>query len=335
MNNLRFLKALFFWGSMLFLVSCQSAYKNVKADHLDFKEVHDSIPQYLQTTPDEYRLKFGDRLSLVFMPDVKRDLTDSYQLDVGDEVKVSVYDREDLSGFYTIVPDGWLHVPMLKPVKVKGATLFELTQALVDAYKPLIGTVAVNVGINRFNSRVTAFITAISQYNSQGSVYETTIEADGTATFPQIGFIKLSGMTLKEASETIAMMYKNILPNIDITARLLNQRGNVITILGEVRRPGSFEVTGSISLVAALGLAEGWIPSAKTESLIILQQRKGELYLNKFDLEKNLIGATQIQLAAGDMVFVPRTAIADVNVFVDQYLRRNIPINIGVGIPIN
>ena len=320
---------------MLSIISCQSTYKKVKANHLDSKQVIDSIPRYLQTVPDEYHLKFGDRLSLVFMPDVKRDLTDSYQLDVGDEVKVFVYDREDLGGLYTIVPDGWLHVPMLKPLKVKGMTLPELSQALVDAYKPLIGTVTINVGMNRFNSRVTAFITAISQYNSQGSVYETTIEADGTAIFPQIGFMKLSGMTLKEASETIAAMYKKILPNIDTTARLLNQRGNVITILGEVRRPGSFEVSGSISLVAALGLAEGWIASAKTESLIILQQRKGELYLNKFDLEKNLIGATQIQLAAGDVVFVPRTAIADVNIFVDQFLRRNIPINIGVGIPIN
>lgn len=329
------IKCIFIISSLLSIVSCQSVGKDLRVERFDAGLVQDSIPQYLQTSLDEYRLKFGDRLSLVFMNDVKKDLTESYKLDIGDEVKVSIYDREDLSGTYMVVPDGWLHLPMIKPLKVNGLTVPEFGEVLAGAYMPLIGNVKVNVGLTRLNNRVSNFVNSVSQYNSQGAVYETTVEADGNAIFPQLGFIKLKGLNLREANQAITTAYKSILPTIDVTARLINTRGNVITVLGEVRRPGNFEISGSVSLIAALGLAEGWVPSAKIQTLIIVQQRKGELYVNKYDLETNLVGATQIQLAAGDMVFVPRTKIADVNVFVDQYIRRNIPINVGVGIPVS
>jgi len=68
---------------------------------------------------------------------------------------------------------------------------------------------------------------------------------------------------------------------------------------------------------------------------LVVQQRNGQFFVNSYDLKKDMVLATQIRLSGGDMVFVPRSAIADVNVFIDQFIRRNIPINIGVGIPIN
>jgi protein involved in polysaccharide export with SLBB domain len=119
------------------------------------------------------------------------------------------------------------------------------------------------------------------------------------------------------------------------TVRLAATKGNVVTVLGEVARPGAFDTTGNLSLIAALGMAGGWTPSAHMESVILVQQRKGLLYVNKFDLRDEFVAATQIQLASGDLVFVPRSPVADDNVFVDQYLRRNLPLGIGVGIPIN
>jgi polysaccharide biosynthesis/export protein len=50
------------------------------------------------------------------------------------------------------------------------------------------------------------------------------------------------------------------------------------------------------------------------------------------DLEKALDGSDpgqDILLSPADIVYVPRSAIANVNLWIDQYIRKNIPISIG------
>ena len=37
-----------------------------------------------------------------------------------------------------------------------------------------------------------------------------------------------------------------------------------------------------------------------------------------------------IRLAPYDVVYVPKSAIANVNLFIDQYIRKNIPIPFGI-----
>lgn len=317
------------------ILSACSIDGKMRRNSLELSQIQEVSLRYLKTVPTQYQLKPGDRLSLVFMADIKKDLTEAYTLDIGDEIRVSIYDREDLSGSYVVVPDGWIYLPLIRPLKVKGLTLEQLNQLLVEEFKGIVKDPQVTVGLNRFNNRVSAFINSLSQFNPQGSVYEAVIDADGAAIFPQLGAVHLSSMTLDQANGILYEQYRRILPGIDVTARISSTKGNVITILGEVKRPGSFEIYGNVTLIAALGLAEGWNSTAHLESVILVQQRKGEYYLNKYDLEKNLIGATQIQMAGGDLIFIPRTAISDVNVLIDQFLRKNLPINIGVGIPIN
>ena len=93
-------------------------------------------------------------------------------------------------------------------------------------------------------------------------------------------------------------------------------------------------VDGPVSLTQALGLAEGWLPSAHLDDIILVQKRAGKVTISKYDLDKDLMVATQLQLIGGDLVFVPRSAISDLNLFVDQYLRRNLPVAVGLSIPI-
>lgn len=298
-------------------------------------KVRSSSFQTSRTQPDpvEYRLSSGDRISVVFMLDIKRDLTETYRIGVGDQIRLSISDRNDLSGVYPVVPDGWIHLPLLEPLMSRGMTLHELRSTLILEYEAILPYASVTVGLERFNSQVIDFLTTLSPSQStRAPVYETTVSIDGSAVFPQIGFVKLASKTLKEVNEILRNRYKEIIPAIDVTARLIYRKENVVTVLGEVGRPGSYAVSGIISLTAVFGLAQGWLKTAHLESVIVVQERDGELYVNKLDLERDLVVATQVPLTAGDMVFVPRSTIADINVFVDQYIRRNLPINIGVTI---
>jgi hypothetical protein len=55
------------------------------------------------------------------------------------------------------------------------------------------------------------------------------------------------------------------------------------------------------------------------------------MQLNLEDAIDNSDMSQDITLKPNDIVFVPKTTIANVNVWVDQYIRKNLPITPGVG----
>jgi protein involved in polysaccharide export with SLBB domain len=289
----------------------------------------------IEPAPAEYRLRAGDRLAFMYLVSLERDVQDEYRLEIGDEIKLTVQDRDDLSGEYLVVPDGWLHLPLLDPIRVRGLTLTAAKRAVVVAYGPVVPNAEVTISLTRFNSRAAGFIASLTQGGIQGPVFETTLELDGTAILPHVGQLRLAGLTLAEGNAEVARRYAEVLPGINVTARIASSRGHVVTVLGEVRKPGAFEIPGLITLTEALGLAEGWLPSGHLASVIVVQPRHEIIHVTKYDLASQIVVATQVQLAPGDFVWVPRSGISNLNAWVDQFIRRNLPISIGVGIPIN
>jgi len=288
----------------------------------------------VEPRPAEYHLRAGDRLALMYMISLNRDIIEEYRLEIGDEIRLVVQDRDDLTGQYLVVPDGWIHLPMLEPIRVRGNSLAEVKKAVTEAYGGVIPNAEVTLSLTRFNTRVNGFIASLAQ-GIQGPVFETLIELDGVAILPQLGPVPIAGMTLTQINEDLSRRYHDVLTGVDVIVRLASTRGRVVTVLGEVKHPGAFEVPGWITLTEALGLAEGWVPSAQMSSVMVVQPRGDQIYVNKYDLSRQILLATQVQLAAGDMVWVPRSNIANVNLWVEQFVRRNLPINIGVGIPVN
>ena len=59
-----------------------------------------------------------------------------YRLGAGDEIKVTVYGHEDLSGNFKVDSAGRLSLPLIKLVKAAGLTEQELEEAITDKLKP-------------------------------------------------------------------------------------------------------------------------------------------------------------------------------------------------------
>lgn len=282
----------------------------------------------------DYHAQPGDRLSLTFMRDLRDSALDAYKLQVGDQVEVFVQDREDLSRTSTVAPDGKIYFAYLEPLAAAGKTLKELRQLTEEKYQPTVRSARVTLVPVHFAGTLDAILQGLSNPNRPASGYETVIGLDGAALFPQLGFLPVAGKTPRELNDLIQDRYRKVLPGILVTSNLQGGVSRLLTILGEVRRPGSVPVEGTVSLTQALGLAEGWLPSAHLDDIILVQKRAGKVAITKYDLQKDLMVATQLQLVGGDLVFVPRSAIGDLNVFVDQYLRRNLPVAVGLSIPV-
>lgn len=91
----------------------------------------------------------------------------------------------------------------------------------------------------------------------------------GEVNFPQIGKVKLEGLTLIQAEEKLIQLYSQFIQKPVINLRLLS---NQVTVLGEVHQPGMFTFsTDHMRLVDMLGKAGGLTDYAKSKELKIIR----------------------------------------------------------------
>jgi polysaccharide export outer membrane protein len=103
--------------------------------------------------------------------------------------------------------------------------------------------------------------------------------------------------------------------------------------------PGAQPLVGALTVLQAVMAAQGLKDTAQAGEVIVLRaQGEGEPSQIKVDLAGLMSGrpgARDLALMPQDVVLVPRSGVASLNVWVDQYLRRNLPINFGVNYTIN
>jgi protein involved in polysaccharide export with SLBB domain len=87
------------------------------------------------------------------------------------------------------------------------------------------------------------------------------IARDGTATFPLIGAIQIGGKTVDQAARLIRdLLDKDFLVNPQVTLTVMEYAKRRFTVLGQVQKPGAFEIPNeeSITLLEAIAMAGGY-----------------------------------------------------------------------------
>ena len=122
-------------------------------------------------------------------------------------------------------------------------------------------------------------------------------------------------------------------PEITVIVRTFN--GNKVYIDGEVAKPGMQAMLEEMTLLQSISGAGGFKETARLNEILIIRRSKdNKPGVMTVDLKTVMDGtdlSPDITLRANDIVYVPRSSISNVNVWVDQYIRKNIPIPIGVG----
>lgn len=161
------------------------------------------------------------------------------------------------------------------------------------------------------------------------------VRPDGRIALQLAGEIMAAGLTPEELRKALSDRYSKEInrPDITIIVRSFNMQRAYID--GEVARPGMLPLAGPVTVHQAVAAAGGFKESARrTDVIIIRRPLTGPPVPVKVNMEQVIEGdnAQDILLAPFDIVYVPRSAIAEVNKFVDLYLRRNIPVGAGVGV---
>ena len=103
-----------------------------------------------------------------------------------------------------------------------------------------------------------------------------TVEQDGTFTFPLVGRITAGGLTLRAFElELRKALADGFLRNPQVTVAIETYRSQRILVIGEVRSPGEYQLSGDMSLLAALARAGSTTAAAAREVLVVRAQRRG------------------------------------------------------------
>jgi protein involved in polysaccharide export with SLBB domain len=131
------------------------------------------------------------------------------------------------------------------------------------------------------------------------------IDREGGIALPEAGVVQLAGMTLEKAQSVIQNALQSQYRNSHAVVTVARLRSIRIFVVGDVQRPGSYEVSSLASPVSALYAAGG--PTA-VGSLRILKHFRNEKQIGEIDLYDFMlhgIRSDEDRLQSGDTLLVP------------------------------
>ena len=113
-------------------------------------------------------------------------------------------------------------------------------------------------------------VLAITVYEQPDLSGTFNVEADGSFTFPLIGRVAAGGMTLRAVETDLkARLADGYLKNPQVSVAVEQYRSQRIFLIGEVRAPGAYQLTGDMTLIEALARAGSVTAEAADEVLIV------------------------------------------------------------------
>lgn len=129
------------------------------------------------------------------------------------------------------------------------------------------------------------------------------IDPEGNVDFPVIGKIKMAGLTRSAAVDLMKEKLQPYLKEVSILIRILNFK---VTVLGEVRNPGTFTIPNErITLPEALGIAGDLNITGVRKNIMVIRDVDGKKTEYKVDLtNKDLFASPVYYLNQNDLVYV-------------------------------
>ena len=148
------------------------------------------------------------------------------------------------------------------------------------------------------------------------------VDADGTFTYPFLGRIEAKGQTLRTIERTLTkLLADGYVKRPQIAIEVEEYRSRNIFIVGEVRTPGKYPLSGQMTVIEAIAQAGSTTTNASSDLLILRRAGGGgtdggaltpgapgvtqTLRVSLADIEAGR-QSTNVILQEGDTVFVPR-----------------------------
>lgn len=282
----------------------------------------------------EYRLRVDDLLNVVYR--LTRDESSRpYQLNVGDEIRVEVLTDEKLNRNLIIQPDGSITMPLLGQVPATRRTVTQLNQELEEGYKKFYKPEAIARAITvtpiKVNTKLDDIRNTVDRRQGfGGQLIEVKVTPEGTIQLPAIGSVPAQGLTLDELRSEIEERYATIVDGLGVTPVLRERAPRYVFVLGEVKTPGRYALTGPTTVMQSISLAGGWNNGGNVRQIVVF--RRGDdwrLMATMLDLRGALYGKSpcpsdEIWVNDSDLIVIPKSPILVMDNFIELVFTRGI-----------
>jgi polysaccharide export outer membrane protein len=146
----------------------------------------------------------------------------------------------------------------------------------------------------------------IAVYGEPDLSRAVTIKPDGAVSLPLLGEVKAAGKTTSQFAADLARLYTKYLkqPLISVTVREF--RVDRIYILGQVTRPGEYQLRPTSGILELVASAGGPTNRADLAKVVVIRGRTEALQLNLLEAFATS-RSPDVKLLAGDVLFIPET----------------------------
>ena len=158
---------------------------------------------------------------------------------------------------------------------------------------------------------------------------EVAVQPDGKITVSLLGAIAVGGLTTTRVGQLIVEKSSDQLRSPEVVVNITRFAERNVYVGGEVKKEGMVRYRKGLTPLQAIIAAGGLTDSARADS-VILVRRTGESDEDTISRKLNLVesvteGKEIIFLAAEDIVYVPKSSIAEANLWVKQHITDLFP----------
>ena len=155
------------------------------------------------------------------------------------------------------------------------------------------------------------------------------VRPDGRISLQLVKEVAVVGLTPAGLEKVLTEKYAGELKKPEIAVIVRTFTAYKVFVDGEVYKPGPIALVGPMTVYQAVVTAGGWKETARMNEIVLIRgATTGKPGVTVVNLEKVLDNSdmTQnIQVMPMDIVYVPKSPIANLDTWVDLYIRRLIP----------
>ena len=145
----------------------------------------------------------------------------------------------------------------------------------------------------------------ISVWKNEAMSRTVPVRPDGKISLPLLNDVQAAGRTALELREVLTQKLAEYIPSPEVSVIVSDVRSFKVSVMGEVTRPGRFELKSWTTVLDALALAGGFTQFAARSRIVILRPEGATVKRIPFNYNK-LAGAQEnFYLQNGDIVLVP------------------------------
>lgn len=259
-----------------------------------------------------------------------------YRIGIGDVLRVNVADHAELDRDELVVlPDGTISMALVGSFMAAGKTVVELSRMFEKAFaQARLKEPHIVVSVVRGQQGLRQFMQYLGADRGSNRLALAVFDRQPLE-LPMIPAVAVA-RPLAEVREDIRAAYARAFGDqLAVTVNLIKRAEPTLYVMGEVKRPGAMGISRTVNLVSAVAMAGGFTDAADETAILVMRVRPDHDYdYWTFDLKQGLLSPERqgaFVLRSDDVIYVARSPIADVNLFVRQYIRGMLPFDVGAG----